>query len=501
MRTLSSIPDSLITFSANNQPSSKSAFLYDSAYSVKAQTDFFWDTEKKDWEKSFLSLFEYNTNQQLISEKNYLYDSGIQIPVGQMIYTYSNDGDLLRQETYCRNETNDELTAACSIEYQYNTSGLPISVIEFGGKDKHGNWKPTLRYKYTYANDSVQNGIETHQYDSISNNWIYQSKQLKTLSNSSRLLSEENYTGTNDNWIKYSKNEYTYLNDLLSEEIYYRTGTNTDWIPLWKKNHIYNNNKPILESISIYNSTSSAWTEAYRDSLTYSSANILKTRNSYSNTGSQWILTRKTVYTDNAFSYENYYLSGKKKWHGIIKTKYLNDTVNRKFESANYKWDEKDSLWTPASRETKIYTNENQIKSLTKETLGKDNSWLGYFKMENEFETLSDGSIAINTTHTYQHDNSSWGETSYTQYFYQVRATSINKASTQNGIYIYWNSDKITIQSLQDIHLINVFYLNGTQKYGGTQSIIPTLGWAKGIYLVKVITRNGTRSTQKINIQ
>jgi hypothetical protein len=503
---MANLPDSCISYYADGQPISKSIFKYNPSGLLGLDSGFAWNEDKQLWQLQHQTEYGYGTNGNLLSEIGIRYnESNESSYYYKNIFTYTDENDLSAQEYYIYNAENQSLVGLSRFEYFYNASGSPDSVIEYSKSDTQNNWIPSSKSIYGYTNDTMQSSYEIYKYDASALTWTKYIKNTQTYNSAAQLQDEQNYTASDDDeWTKYSRTQNEYLNGKLTSSVTYNSD-GSDWVAASKASYEYSNAKVVAKVTSLYNANSLAWTNAFKDSIEYLTNGKLSKQTAFKwdHNSASWIAVSRDIYNyDSGNALEQYFYSSNGAWIGIQKRVLKYDASGNNISDEKYGWGQESNSWIPASKIEKMYDGDTQkLNSSIKYSLGSDNGWQGYIKQDYEYEVLFDSSIGLKFAHNYDNKGSGWAYSNYTKFFYSAKETSIDNREALNLVRVAWFPEQfISVASNIEIIQVNVYFVNGTQKFTGKSQRISTNAWETGIYIVKVETADGKRTVRKINV-
>jgi hypothetical protein len=499
-------PDSCISYYSDGGAFSKTIFKYNATGLLTVSSDFVWNADQRHWQARHQVEYVYDSNGNVLSDIGIQFDeSHGSFPHYQNNFTYTDKNDLSTQEYYTYDSGKNRLEGINRYEYFYNASGSPDSVIEYSKSDVLNRWIPSSKSIYGYTDGAIQNSCEIYKYDASAGKWTKYIKNIQLYNSAAQLQTEENYTASaNNEWSKYSRTQNEYENEALVSSTAYNSD-GVDWSVASKVSYGYSAGKMIQNTTKLYDPASSTWMNAFKDSIEYFGNGKIykKTAFRWNKITARWVAVSKDIHNyDSGDALESYFYSSDGTWIGTQKSILKADPAGHNILDEKYGWDKETSAWIPSSKTEKVFDTETEkLSSSINYSLGSNSSWQGYLKQDYEYETLDDSSIGLKFVHNYDNNGSGWISSNSTEFFYSTKETSIDEQKAQHFVRVEWFPEQyISITSNIEMRHVDVYFINGTQKFTGISKVISTSGWQKGVYLVKVEAADGKRTVKKIDI-
>lgn len=203
---------------------SKSYFRYDITGNLKSSIDYFWDTNVSAWVPDERWTIVYNQNGLAESLVMHDWDESASAWVlsGRELRAYNNAG-LQTESVFTSWDANSNLWVNdYRIVYEYDSNDQLISVSDFLFNDTANNWDPFSIWEYEYLNGLVSKRT-LFLYSGMQKD--LQQKEEYTY-NANDLLTETNIFIWNAAWLLQGQTTYAYNSDgELIEEVNFVNGT------------------------------------------------------------------------------------------------------------------------------------------------------------------------------------------------------------------------------------------------------------------------------------
>jgi hypothetical protein len=255
-------------------------------------------------------------------------------PESRIIYNYNNQGSLIYSKYSSRKTGSDKWRDIYETDIIRDLNDLPIVYHQNKFDTITGNWIPNRYDTVTYKNNKANLSISSI-YNKLYNQWH-------------RIA----YYRSNDDG--YLLESYDLSWDYQSNQI--TSGVWETWV-------LNSQNKEIELILKLYNSSSSDWSNYYKQTLTYQNDSILTGYFTYEwiNSDQSWKLKSQSI-----LSYSNNLLTDKIKqlWDGLIwnnseRIVYEYNSDNKLVKTVNQFWNNSD--WHDSSREILSYDNYNNV--------------------------------------------------------------------------------------------------------------------------------------------
>ena len=454
-------------------PISAYEYGYDDAYNYQTLTIGYssWDVENNRWMRGnkYEYAFDNNDNQTLYIAYNWYAEKGVWVGSSKEATEYNAKGDVTKREYWYNNS--DTLTAwtpSYIQEANYDANGnliLSQECYNWTGE----SWEYGSRSEWAYSADGqllsesesyLSSGI---WYGSRKDEYEYDANGLMTQS-----ISYQYYGVPGEEWIPQSKNVYTYTdtNELLSLYSYIYDGN--DWSVNQKFIALMEGGVITAYVDSVYESWENVWTPNSMITITRDETTGIVTSlyQDWDNSNNEWINNRKeSVKYDSEgrqIYIESYYWDTKYDyttgdyvhfWNGDEKAEYAFGDNGHQIMEATYYWDSYDTLWVGSNKYESDYDdNGREILYGSYYWDYSNHEWYGSRKTVSAYD--SNGYETLYIDYNWDYELKDWVADSKSEYEYDEYGNQVMSAyyyemdSEGNWIgsskYSYYTKDGIT---------------------------------------------------------
>ncbi len=493
--------DSTVTVSSANSKLRKTNFAYNSNYKIESISDYERTPDGKNWVLTAVTDFTYDNRSLMIGEILTLYPiGGSPLKVYESIFQYDSGENLIGEEYYSKNETDNTLSGDLKISRITDDLGNIKELIISDWDTIKNFWKNKEKYLYEFDTQGRQVLSESHYF--INNKWINDQKTITSYNSAGKIIAQENFVGAENAWVKYSKIENVYEGDHVKEEVYsVADNGHLNYIGHLKTIFSYNSNRITSYIQSIFDKNKNEWNNACMYEYIYDQdGNMLINHYSYNDKLEVWDNNFQTSFLKNKgntlLEIEKKYKDQENKWIGITKSISRFDGRANLISKEFFYWEK--GGWKRSTKEAKIFNDNNGLESEEKFIDNDNETPKGYTKNSHQYQKLGFEDYLQQSTE-YVWNSSNWEEKETTLYYYNDFFSSTPEINS--NLQVYWAPDNyIHINSDAAISSISVFNMVGRQIFYSPQHIdlISTMGWEKGVYLIRLNFVSGKWETKKI---
>lgn len=352
---------------------------------------------------------------------------------------------------------------------------------------------------------------------------------------------EESFNGTN--WSNSSKTSYEYdSNANLILETFQRW--NSSWNNSYTISYTYNANNKVVEKVEkVWNNSTGLYDNLYKDVYTYNSNGDITTNIFYNWNVNKWEQAYKTELEYNADN--KVYLGDSFEWNGSTWVKELRTTlsytIDEHIDFTTYsEWN--GTEWNVSGKQVYSY---NDVNRLVKRTLQALNGviWTDIEKIEYEYDlsgnitrdkfseidngswvVFGDDNFIFDTTKAMSNFIHPFKDKTGSDYLFEPLGITnkIMSFTSEDNTRVTYNYDEATA-SIKDISLlefnvypnpveyvltiennnfsiknIEIYNILGAKIVSTSKNRINTENFVKGVYLLKIYTKNGNSVSKKI---
>ena len=334
------------------------------------------------WKGTKKEKYEFDSNKKKTSSIVYAWSNGAWVNSTKEIWEFngpSSKQTLHEKYSWTNNDWQITLQENTGFTGNNNTSVENYAL-------QSNVWKGTKKEEYSYSGSTK---IATITYTWSSNAWVY---SVWTVSDKVNVPNEScRYVWTNDAWVGNGNRTLT-TNNSSNKPIEVITQTWStevaDWLNYTRKTTVYEGSKTIIQEAT-YNWSVEAndWVGATRSDWHYNAAGLNDTIKTYTNNGTDWLYTNRTVNTYDAK--KNKILVHNAKWET---EKWVMTTM----EKLDILYDEKfpnlvtlnatyscgaDSIWKGIAKDTAAYLTADKPLYKGKFTSWANNDWVPSYKV------------------------------------------------------------------------------------------------------------------------
>lgn len=401
--------------------------------------------------------------------------------------------------------------------YSYNANGLNNFIITKIYNTTLSTWDNYYRSTNTFTSEGWVSLYIGETWSGSA--WVNDDKEETTYNAIGQVTQFIDYNWSGSAWVEYYKETYSYnSNDLVEyHTIFYWNTITSTWDPNTRYTYSYDaNGNTIMQLTQTWNG--SAWVNYYRYNYTFNASNK---NTSYRSLSWNSVLS----VWDNSYRDTTIYNAG-----GYIRNAFIWNTVTSTWDNYSVStattsvsdmiltyltqyWNSSLSVFENYYRYTYSYdANDNFLTSLTESWDATNTIWKNYYRYTSAYN--ADNYILYYLNENWDDATTSWVNSSRTYYRYEINPfAGINDLSAAYQTNLYPNPSQdfttlqLTVSHMQDIE-ISVLTLDGklvtqqilTQVSGQIQHVLYTQGWDKGVYMVRIHTRDGF-ITQKLIVQ
>lgn len=182
-------------------------------------------------------------------------------------------------------------------EFQYNSEGLVIEVVDYEWSEPHNDWVKEWREVWHYDNGELYL-IQEYFWDSENNEWVYEWKTEVSWENDQMTLVFFHLNPDLGDWILTFKEVVTFNEDLdviISEEFYWDDDLEA-WIPEWKIEYTYDDGTLVLVLEFWWDYMENEWLYDLKEEYTYDENLMVILVYSWDEYDEEWLIEEKYEY-------------------------------------------------------------------------------------------------------------------------------------------------------------------------------------------------------------
>lgn len=460
-----------------------------------------WNHETSEWLTFYKDVWEYNSNELLVSRYRMFGVEGT-----------TSEWELI---DYTKKDYSE-----------YDERGHMIYDSEWYWDAADNEWKEseTGKRKFTCDYNDSENSVEIDEYWWVNDHWDLRYRVVEISNGNGDMLEYNPYKLEGDEWIKRSDRKtwgYDASNNLIEEVDYTLTdnddGTEFDWEPSRKIQRKYDTNNNKIEEVWYQWNNSTKKIEDHASTKTvwrYDSNNNLEyyCPFEWDSSEGEWLIKISNGFEDTDFDDNNnitsilYYERSSDRKERIPKLKYIweYDAEERITKSAVYKWIIEDEKWIAfLNQKTFEYDHAGNMTNYTRYTWDSStDSWTMTWKQVwsyTEYNNLKEDMIFL-----YDTEIDNWSDTpiEYDLFFYTsipTIATFNENVVAESSVSVYPNPVQLTLRV--DIQTtdseIMIYDVNGRCIYkerAAAPLSIDVSAWVAGLYYYSVVQKSTVTS-------
>ncbi len=410
----------------------KKEYAYDASGNQIEYTYFSSYAGNGNWVGSTHELWTYNTNNKKTYYKKETWTNNEWKTSNEEFTDYDTAGNTTRVENYALK--NGVLSGSKKETYTFNSAKKKTGTITY--KWSNGEWVNNIWTVSGY--DAAGNANETCKYNWKNDTWVGTgTRTLKTYNSNKKITEKITQTwpsGATD-WVNATRNTTTYTGAKTTQEASY-TWQNDAWVGTTRSDWHYNAAGQ-NDTIKTYTNNGTDWTYSARTVNTYNEngVNILTHNSSWN--GITWLLvsmTRTDIIKDVAgheLLNAQWSCSSDSVWVGVQKDTATYSSTNKMLYWAHYtSWANDD--WVPSYKQTFVYDEADRML-INERYNWISNQWQGSFRYEYGYDEQGRQTYSA-TYNSWSSVTSSWVGTTMTETMFNEVGQTVEKKLFNWGI-------------------------------------------------------------------
>ena len=356
-------------------------------YTSGKKTYYEKQTWSNGWVNSSKETWEYNgpSAKQTYYEKN-VWSNGAWIGSAKELWEFNAKGSQTLHEKY--GWANGDWAISQQDNSVFDASNRNILVENY--TYTNGVQKGTKKEEYTYYGTTTKK-TSTIKYKWANNAWAENTKSVNDYDAAGNTTETAAYNWVNEAWQGAGTRTLQTFNSSkkVTEKItQVWSNTTNDWLNKTRTTMEYSGSKTIQEAS--YTWQNDAWVGTSRSDWSYNAAGQNDTIKTYTNNGTEWVYSNRTVTTYSAKG--AVIMTHKSAWDGahwalvsMTRNDIIIDAEGRQLLNANWKCGS-DSVWIGVDKDSTAYTASGKILFKAIYDSWENNDWEPYFKVEYEYD-------------------------------------------------------------------------------------------------------------------
>lgn len=380
-------------------------------------------------------------------------------------------------------------------EFIYDTDGKNTQQNSYRRDEINNQWINSSKYEHTFNDNGYLSIVSLYLWASENNQWIYYGKNEYTYDAYGNLICRINFEEwdfESNHWGYGYKVEFNYdTNANLTFVIHYTWSTvNNMWVLYYKYENNYDDEGNITLRVNYdWNIDSSQWDVSSKNEYSYDiNGNLTQDINyNWNSSATQWVEYKKYEY--NYDDYDNMIFSIRYKideitgqWLSLFKNEYAYDSNNNNTQEVCFSWNASENLWVNYWKNESVYNTSFAFSDLILPVMN-DEEWQNMNNMLTEvkyYDWNNEQWIFIDSETFYYSEHSMTGIEEVSNSIFTVYP---NPTSSYIIIqpFSYVNSSIFELYDIKGTKVIFLMFSNKTQ--------VPTNGLQSGIYFYRIISK------------
>ncbi len=217
------------------------------------------------WENSIAHNYEYDSNKNLVSETELLWETGVWKNDEKIIYTYNasnNATEILYQQW---NATTNAFENFGKVFCTYTNGILSQYLYKIW---ENSQWVDNEIFYYRYnLNKTVQ---YSDGWDWVGNQWMVKSREIIMFNTNNQIIEDFGENVVNNLWQNDFRGVYTHTNNKITDVVNEEWSQSGGWAENERTEYQFDANGNRISKTSVYNSNSN-----FKDEYTYDNLNLM----------------------------------------------------------------------------------------------------------------------------------------------------------------------------------------------------------------------------------